>query len=60
MLKVVAKTLSSNIRSFDVACRWGGDEFVVILVHIDPEGLFSTTEKLRTLAGQSAFFENNE
>ena len=60
VLKMVAKTLSSNIRSFDVACRWGGDEFVVILVHIDPEGLFSTAEKLRTLVGQSAFFENNE
>ncbi len=60
VLKMVAKTLSSNIRSFDVACRWGGDEFVVMLVHIDPEGLFSTAEKLRTLVGQSAFFENNE
>ena len=60
VLKMVAKTLSSNIRPFDVACRLGGDEFVVILVHIDPEGLFSSAEKLRTLVGQSAFFENNE
>jgi len=60
VLKMVAKTLSSNIRPFDVACRLGGDEFVVILVHIDPEGLSSSAEKLRTLVGQSAFFENNE
>jgi diguanylate cyclase (GGDEF)-like protein/PAS domain S-box-containing protein len=60
VLKMVAKTLGSNIRPFDVACRLGGDEFVVILVHIDPEGLFSSAEKLRTLVSQSAFFENNE
>jgi diguanylate cyclase (GGDEF)-like protein/PAS domain S-box-containing protein len=60
VLKMVAKTLSSNIRPFDVACRLGGDEFVVILVHIDTKGLFSTAEKLRTLVSQSAFFENNK
>jgi diguanylate cyclase (GGDEF)-like protein/PAS domain S-box-containing protein len=60
VLKMVAKTLSNNIRPFDVACRLGGDEFVVILVHIDPEGLFSSAEKLRTLISQSAFFENND
>jgi diguanylate cyclase (GGDEF)-like protein/PAS domain S-box-containing protein len=60
VLKMVAKTLSSNIRPFDVACRLGGDEFVVILVHIDREGLFSSAEKLRTLVSQSAFFENNK
>jgi diguanylate cyclase (GGDEF)-like protein/PAS domain S-box-containing protein len=60
VLKMVAKTLSSNIRPFDVACRLGGDEFIVILVHIDPEGLFSSAEKLRTLVSKSSFFENNE
>lgn len=60
VLKMIAKTLSSNIRSFDVACRWGGDEFVIILVHIDPEELLSSAEKLRTLVGQSAFSENEE
>ncbi len=60
VLKMVAKTLSSNIRSFDSVSRWGGDEFVIILVHVDPEALFSLTDKLRRLVSQSAFSENNE
>jgi diguanylate cyclase (GGDEF)-like protein/PAS domain S-box-containing protein len=60
VLKMIAKTLSSNIRPFDVACRWGGDEFIVILVHVDPDGLRATAEKLRTLVEQSAFSENDE
>jgi diguanylate cyclase (GGDEF)-like protein/PAS domain S-box-containing protein len=60
VLKMVAKTLSSNIRPFDVASRWGGDEFVVILVHVDPNELFLIGEKFRTLVEQSAFSEKNE
>jgi len=60
VLKMIAKTLSSNIRPFDVACRWGGDEFIVILVHVDPDGLIATAEKLRALIEQSAFSKNDE
>ncbi len=59
VLKMIAKTLASNIRPFDIACRWGGDEFVVILVHIEPDELHSIAEKLRTLVEQSAFSENS-
>jgi len=60
VLKMVAKTLASNIRSFDCVSRWGGDEFVAVLVHIDPETLMSTAEKLRTLVKKSAFSEHDE
>ena len=60
LLRQAATVLSGSFRGEDVIARIGGDEFVVILVHIDAEGLFSSAEKLRTLVGQSAFFENNE
>lgn len=60
VLKMIAKTLASNIRPFDIACRWGGDEFIVILVHIEPDELHSIAEKLRALVEQSAFAENDE
>lgn len=54
-LKMVAKTLSSNIRALDCACRLGGDEFVIVLVHVDQEALRVSAEKLRKLVEQSAF-----
>jgi len=60
VLRMVAKTLASNVRSFDCVCRWGGDEFVVMLVHVDPVGLRSTADKLRTLVNTSSFAEHNE
>jgi len=60
VLRMVAKTLSSNIRSFDCASRWGGDEFVLVLVHVDPEAIRNSAEKLRTLVNQSAFLEHSE
>jgi diguanylate cyclase (GGDEF)-like protein len=60
VLKMVAQTLASNIRSFDCVSRWGGDEFAVMLVHVDPDTLASTAEKLRSLVSTSAFSENGE
>jgi diguanylate cyclase (GGDEF)-like protein/PAS domain S-box-containing protein len=60
VLQMVAKTLASNVRSFDCVCRWGGDEFIVMLVHVDHDLLLSTAEKLRTLVRASAFPEHDE
>jgi diguanylate cyclase (GGDEF)-like protein len=60
VLTMVAKTLANNVRSFDCVCRWGGDEFAVMLVHINPDALAATAEKLRTLIRSSAFPEHDE
>jgi len=49
VLKMVAGTLASNSRPFDVFGRWGGEEFVGILRSPDIKGLCAIAERLRTL-----------
>jgi diguanylate cyclase (GGDEF)-like protein/PAS domain S-box-containing protein len=47
LLKMVAQTMLSNIRPFDFIFRWGGDEFMLILVNVDQRRLLSTAERVR-------------
>ncbi len=47
VLEGVAKILQGAIRASDVACRYGGDEFVVILVNPDLEGVGRVAEQMR-------------
>jgi diguanylate cyclase (GGDEF)-like protein len=47
LLQRVGKRLSSSIRAIDTACRYGGDEFVLLLPDVD--GLGGTTSVARKL-----------
>lgn len=49
VLTTVAKTLSANIRQFDFAGRYGGEEFIVLLRNVSVEGMRLIAEKLRLL-----------
>ena len=53
VLQMVANTLKHNLRDTDVVGRWGGEEFLVLLKHIDEGGLSTTAEKLRVLVANS-------
>jgi diguanylate cyclase (GGDEF)-like protein len=57
LLKEVAARLSSSIRQADTACRYGGDEFVVLLTEIDHrEDAVTALQKIRAgLAPPYAF-----
>jgi len=49
-----AKTLLGAIRSFDVVCRWGGEEFLITLVNIQRDSvLLFVANKLRALVENS-------
>jgi diguanylate cyclase (GGDEF)-like protein len=47
VLRGVAGAIRESIRSTDVAARFGGDEFVVLLVNADPDGVERVAEDVR-------------
>jgi len=49
VIKAVAKTLNKECRTDDIASRFGGEEFVLILCHCDISSAFVKAEKMRTL-----------
>lgn len=60
VIRMVARTLVNGIRSFDIVGRWGGDEFVVLIVNVDEGQLHTVSEKLRRLIESSGFTEGGE
>ena len=48
LLRAVTDAIERNVRSTDVAARYGGDEFVILLSDTEPEGALVVAEKLRT------------
>lgn len=53
VLHMVAQTLANGLRSLDAACRWGGEEFVIILPNITEESMRNIAERLRMLVEKS-------
>ena len=54
VLKMVARTLASNVRAGDYVIRWGGEEMVIVLPGCgDLAGLSRIADQLRTLVQQS-------
>jgi len=46
VLKDVAKRLKGNIRSIDLVCRFGGEEFIVVLPETDKISAITAAERL--------------
>lgn len=47
VLRLFAQTLKSSVRKSDIVARWGGEEFVLLLVNTTPEIAGVMAEKLR-------------
>jgi diguanylate cyclase (GGDEF)-like protein len=47
-LRAVATSIKASIRSADFAARFGGDEFVIILVDATPDGALRVADKIRS------------
>jgi len=52
VLKLVARTLQSNIRDTDLIARYGGEEFVILLPDTSVDAGLQVAEKLNALMGQ--------
>jgi len=52
-LQVVAATLKACARPFDLFGRWGGEEFVGIIRHVDAAALCVIAERVRRLVASS-------
>jgi diguanylate cyclase (GGDEF)-like protein len=47
VLREFARTLEEGIRDIDLASRWGGEEFVLLLPGTDIAGAFSVADRIR-------------
>lgn len=56
ILKLIARTISGNVRSNDIVGRYGGDELMILLAVDSKELLKKLSEKLRVLVDNS-FYE---
>jgi len=48
VLQQVAQRIAKAVRDTDTVSRWGGDEFIVFMEHVDPEMAGTIIEKIRT------------
>lgn len=52
-LRVIAETISGNVRAVDLVARMGGDEFAVLLPEIGPEQTRAVADKLHAKLDQA-------
>lgn len=60
VLKELAVRIKDNIRSIDLACRVGGEEFVVVLPETNPQIAHSVAERLRRAVAAKPFSVPNQ
>ncbi|MFH0926867.1 MAG: diguanylate cyclase [bacterium] len=60
VLKVVANTLKRSIRSSDLLVRWGGEEFVAIIVNIGEKGLNQLGNKMGLFVEKASIPNGND
>ncbi|MBZ0156918.1 MAG: sensor domain-containing diguanylate cyclase [Alphaproteobacteria bacterium] len=53
VLKMVGSTLHGNMRAYDMVGRWGGEEFIAVVSHVDRDQLLVVADKLRSLVEHS-------
>jgi diguanylate cyclase (GGDEF)-like protein/PAS domain S-box-containing protein len=60
VIKMIANTLMNNLRPKDIAGRWGGEEFLVLLKNVGEIGLEKIADRLRMLCQSSSLDTNGK
>jgi len=60
VLKMIAKTFINNSRPFDTVGRWGGEEFLAIILNVTEDRLYAIADRLRMLVEQSSLSVGND
>jgi two-component system cell cycle response regulator len=55
VLREFAGRISANVRGIDLACRYGGEEFVVVMPDTDMDFAYTVAERLRKSVEQMPF-----
>lgn len=57
ILKILSSTLKANVRQGDVVCRYGGEEFAILLPEIVKDGATIIAEQLRSVVERELVME---
>jgi len=55
-IKHIVKIINDGIRSVDIFCRYGGEEFALLLPETEPDSGYKTAERLCRALANSLFF----
>jgi two-component system, cell cycle response regulator len=58
-LKELSRFLKETVREEDLVCRYGGEEFLMILPETDSAGAFMLAERMRSESKERPFFKEN-
>ena len=56
----VARILDNSVRNNDVVCRWGGEEFVIIMPGLSENTSYSVLERLRNNIKKEVFTDGDK
>jgi diguanylate cyclase (GGDEF)-like protein len=56
VLKLVGETIRAEVRAADIACRYGGDEFIVVLPRSDVEAARALGERIQVRLRETCAF----
>ncbi|GBE14893.1 response regulator PleD [bacterium BMS3Abin14] len=54
-LKVIASVMKRSVRNIDIACRFGGEEFCLVLPDVDTPGAMIIAERIRDEVARTCF-----
>jgi len=60
VLVTIARVLKKSVRTSDEVCRWGGEEFAIILPGINELGITEVGEKIRAAVAELIFYDHED